>query len=212
MPLQHINDDVLDRMRRRTSRKQTETLLEKLRKRIPGMTLRTTFISGFPGETDAQHNELVKFVREFGFDNMGVFPYSPEPGTPAGTMHAKGQGLPPEVIQKRIDELMSTQQAVVFARNQELADSGAEFDVLIDSGTSTTGRKTAGVSKSASKIHVGRTYQQAPQIDAVTYVHSRTKLAPGELLRCKLTAADGYDLIAQPTAELESKMSLKVVR
>ena len=86
MPLQHINDEMLTKMRRRVTRKQIETLLEKLRKWVPGIAIRTTFIAGSPGETDAQHEELVKFVKDFGFDMMGVFPYSPEPGTPMGRM------------------------------------------------------------------------------------------------------------------------------
>jgi ribosomal protein S12 methylthiotransferase len=81
MPLQHINDAMLTLMKRRVTRKQIETLLNKLRK-IPGMAIRTTFIAGSPGETDAQHKELVAFVKDFGFDMMGVFPFSPEAGTP----------------------------------------------------------------------------------------------------------------------------------
>ena len=91
MPLQHINDAVLERMRRKTSRRLIDTLLDKLRRRVPGIAIRTTFITGFPGETDEQHDELVEFVRDFGFEAMGVFPYSPEPGTPAGTLHAGGE-------------------------------------------------------------------------------------------------------------------------
>src|SRR3954463_1029236 len=86
MPLQHINDELLTVMKRRVTRKQIETLLEKLRMWVPGIVLRTTFIAGSPGETDSQHKELVKFVRDFGFDMMGVFPYSAEPGTPMGRM------------------------------------------------------------------------------------------------------------------------------
>src|SRR5207302_10384788 len=94
MPLQHIDDEILLKMRRRVTRRQIETLLEKLRRRIPGIAIRTTFIAGSPGETDEQHQELVRFVRDFGFDMMGVFPYSQEPGTPMGRM--QGQ-LPDEV-------------------------------------------------------------------------------------------------------------------
>ncbi len=94
MPLQHISDEILHAMRRKVTRKQIETLLEKLRKWVPGITLRTTFISGFPGETDSQHAELLQFIEEFQFDNVGVFEYSPEPGTPAGCM------IPPASPQK----------------------------------------------------------------------------------------------------------------
>src|SRR3978361_801417 len=85
IPLQHINDAMLVTMKRRVTRKQIETLLNKLR-RIPGMAIRTTMISGSPGETDAQHKELLSFIKDFGFDMLGVFPYSPEPGTPMGRM------------------------------------------------------------------------------------------------------------------------------
>ncbi len=210
MPLQHINDEVLDAMRRKTSRKLIETLLGKLR-RIPGMALRTTFISGFPGETQAQHRELVAFVRDFGFEAMGVFPYSPEPGTPAGTLHADGQAIPDDVIQARIDELMTTQQQVAFARNATLAQQNAEFDVLIDAPQKLTGRATAGVTK-GGQLYVGRTPQQAPQIDAHTFVMSRQKLAPGEVIRCTVADHDGYDLVARPTAEAETRVSLPLAQ
>jgi len=211
MPLQHINDRVLDAMRRRTSRRLIETLLTKLRDRVPGIAIRTTFISGFPGETDAEHEELVRFVRDFGFDAMGVFPFSPEPGTPAGTMHRNGLAVPDEVIEARIDELMTVQQELVFARNEAMATQGRQFDVLIDAPTQSRGRATAGVSK-GGKLYIGRTYQQAPQIDGVTYVQSREKLAPGEVVRCQITAADGYDLIAQPVSQLQKQVTLPVLR
>ena len=132
MPLQHINDTVLDRMRRKTSRRLIETLLHKLRDRIPGMTIRTTFITGYPGETEDQHRELVDFVESFGFDAMGVFAYSPEPGTPAGRLHRE-DAVPDEVAQRRLDELMSAQQKVAFEKNRNLVEAAVEADVLIDS-------------------------------------------------------------------------------
>ena len=216
MPLQHIDDAVLDAMRRRTSRKLIETLLDKLRTRIPGMAIRTTFISGFPGETQAQHDALVRFVRDFGFDAMGVFPYSPEPGTPAGTLHGEGQAVPDAVIRERIDELMTTQQAVVFERNRAMADAGVECDVLIDAPSSRaaeSSRPAGRPRKPAAPRHVatGRTASQAPQIDAVTCVQSHELFAPGEVVRCRITTSDGYDLIAQPVVELEKNVSLAVV-
>src|SRR5262249_21775406 len=99
MPLQHINDELLTKMRRRVTRKQTETLLEKLRKWIPGIAIRTTFIAGAPGETDAQHAELVQFVKDFGFEMMGVFPFSPESGTPMGRMTDQ---IPDDIKQSRV--------------------------------------------------------------------------------------------------------------
>src|SRR5439155_777205 len=117
MPLQHINDDVLTRMRRRVTRKEIETLLKKLRKWVPGIAIRTTFVAGTPGETPRQHKELVKFVKDFGFDMMGVFPYSPEPGTPMGRM--EGQ-LDDQVKQQRVEELMLAQQEVAFAKAKSM--------------------------------------------------------------------------------------------
>ncbi len=210
MPLQHINDRVLDAMRRRTSRKLIETLLQKLRQRVPGITIRTTFISGFPGETKTQHRELVKFVREFGFDAMGVFPYSPEPGTPAGTLYEQGKALDPQVVQERVEELMLTQQEVAFARNEQLAQQRPTVDVLIDGLAQSTGKATTGVGR-GGKLYVGRTAQQAPQIDSVTYVQAKQKLVPGELVRCVITAASDYDLVAQPEDENSRNLRLPLL-
>ncbi|HEX7010815.1 MAG TPA: 30S ribosomal protein S12 methylthiotransferase RimO [Phycisphaeraceae bacterium] len=216
LPLQHISDRVLTQMRRNTSRNQIETLLTKLRQHMPhrqgldGIAIRTTFITGFPGETDAEHEELVQFVRSFGFDAMGVFPYSPEPGTPAGTMHQSGQAVPDELVQQRYDQLMLAQQEVVFARHAELARKQPEADVLIDAAARSSARATSGVGK-GGRLYQGRIAAQAPQIDGVTYVQSRSKLVPGELVCCRIVDHDGYDLIARPADELEHRLSLPVV-
>ncbi len=211
MPLQHINDRVLDSMRRHTSRKLIETLLNKLRDRVPGIALRTTFITGFPGETDSEHRELVDFIRGFGFDNLGVFPYSPEPGTPAGTLHSRGNAIPDEVIQDRMDELMGTQQQVVFQRHAELSEQQPEIDVLIDQATDSIVEATEGVT-TGGRLFQGRTQAQAPQVDGITYVQSNHDLTPGEVVRCKIIAYDDYDLIAAPLRELNKTTSLNVIR
>ena len=203
MPLQHINDDVLDRMRRKTSRSLIETLLAKLRDRVPGMVIRTTFITGFPGETEDQHRELVDFVRDFRFDAMGVFPYSPEPGTPAGRLHRES-AVPEDVVQRRLDELMTAQQDVAFVRNEAFAADAAEFDVLIDKPTSEHTRRGG--------EYVGRSHAQAPDIDGITRVDSREELSPGEVVNCRVTAADGYDLVARPVADFERKARLPLLR
>ncbi len=203
LPLQHINDRLLTRMRRGTSRKLIESLLDKLRQRVAGVAIRTTFISGFPGETEAEHLELVRFVRDFGFDAMGVFPYSPEPGTPAGTWHAGGAEVPAAVTQRRYEQLMLTQQEVVFARHQRLARERATFDVLIDAaaGDGPSSEQTSVITSGPAPAYaVGRAYFQAPQIDGVTYVDTSNRLVPGERVRCQITTASGYDLIAQPVA------------
>ncbi len=127
MPLQHINDDILTMMRRRVTRRQTETLLHKLRQWAPNIAIRTTFIAGAPGETDAQHRELVQFVKDFGFEMMGVFPYSPEPGTAMGRMTDQ---VPDDVKQQRVEELMLAQQEIAFAKSK--AQIGKTIEVLID--------------------------------------------------------------------------------
>jgi ribosomal protein S12 methylthiotransferase len=190
MPLQHIDDEILTRMRRRVTRRQIETLLNKLRTWIPGITIRTTFIAGSPGETQEQHDELVKFIREFGFDMLGVFPYSPEPGTAMGRLDGQ---IPDAVKQSRVEELMLTQQEVAFAK--AAAMTGRTVEALVDRG--------------AAGEFVGRTTAQAPDIDSVTLIRGRG-LHPGQFLQVQITGSRGYDLLAKPAAATR-RNSLKVV-
>lgn len=193
MPLQHINDDILTMMRRRVTRKEVETLLEKLRKWVPNIAIRTTFISGVPGETDAQHDELVKFVRDFGFDMMGVFPYSQEPGTPMARLNGQ---LSDEIKQQRVEELMLTQQEVAFAKAKGM--KGKQIEVLVD--------RPAG--RDVEDGYVARGPFQAPDIDSVVFV-SGAELHPGQIVTVKVTGSEGYDLTAEvPRAK---SRSLKVV-
>ncbi len=220
MPLQHASTRMLQSMRRHITREHTEALLEKLRSRIPGIAIRTTFISGFPGETEQDHRELVDFVREQKFSAVGVFEYSREPGTRAGTMEADpALAVPAEVKARRRDEVMAAQQEVAFAANRALAEqfdehrpatTGVRMDVLIDQATGSAGRATAGVGQ-GGRLYQGRTFAQAPSIDSVTYVQSRKALAPGEVVRCTIVGFDGYDLVAKPTDELEKRVGLKVL-
>jgi ribosomal protein S12 methylthiotransferase len=182
MPLQHISDPILTMMRRRVTRREIETLLEKLRKRVPGIAIRTTFIAGSPGETDEQHQELVQFVRDFGFEMMGVFPFSPEPGTAMGRM--EGQ-IPDAVKTARVEELMLTQQEVAFAKAEGM--KGTDLEVLIE--------RSAG--RDVGDGWVARSRSQAPDIDSVVFVQSDEKLHPGQLLDVKVTDFKAYDLIAQ---------------
>jgi len=203
IPLQHISDNMLSRMRRRITREQQETLMYKLRERIPGLAIRTTFITGFPGETQQDHEELLEFIDEFGFDMMGVFQYSREDGTPAGTMEAdESLRVPDEVKAEREAELMLAQQEIAFENAQYVAEQRSEFDVLIDEDEPRP---------SGLFTYRGRCYHQAPQVDSMTIVHSREKHSPGELVRCTIVDAEGYDLIAQPTADLENRISLPLV-
>lgn len=212
MPLQHINDQVLDNMRRKTSRKLIETLLQKLRDRVPGIAIRTTFISGFPGETDAQHAELVDFVRDFGFDNLGVFPYSPEPGTPAGTMwNDPALRVPEDVIAQRIDDLMTTQQQVVFARHDAMLNAAQPLDVLVDEAAGEAEPEVTGLDY-ATYVYTARAAHQAPDIDGTTTLLSRHRRSPGELVAATVTGFDGYDLTAQPREDLERRTELRVLR
>ena len=226
IPLQHASDNMLKMMRRNATRAQQESLIKKLKVAMPGFAVRTTFISGFPGETEQDHQELLDFVRTCDFENVGVFEYSHEEGTVAGTMEQdKKLAVPAETKARRRNEVMELQQQIVFARNEKLAKQFDEAhpidksgkvkaairDVLIDAPLNVSGKKTSGVSE-GGKLYQGRTYAQAPQIDGVTYVQSKEKLAPGELIRCAIVNWDGYDLVAKPVSELEKKVGLKILK
>jgi ribosomal protein S12 methylthiotransferase len=206
IPLQHISDGMLTAMRRNISRSQQEELLYKLRERIPGVAIRTTFITGFPGETKSDHRQLVEFVDEFQFDMLGVFKYSHEDGTPAGTMDDdESLHVPDELKVEREAEIMLTQQRIAFENAAYLAEQRSEFEVLIErpAANKTRGRRTTGV-VDAGALYVGRCYHQAPQVDSITHVHSSAELSPGQLVRCTIVDSDGYDLIARPTSEVVS--------
>lgn len=217
IPLQHASNSMLTAMRRHVKAEQQRELMFKLRERIPGMAIRTTFITGFPGETRADHEQLLEFIDEVGFDAVGCFKYSHEDGTVAGTMEEDPRlAVPAEVKQQRHDEIMALQQEIAHDQAAFIAgqfdendptNTGHQFDVLIDKPTNSVVQATSGVS-SGGTLYQGRTYFQAPQIDAVTYVQSREKLSPGELVRCTIVESAGYDLIARPVVELEKKFSL----
>ncbi len=207
MPLQHINDHLLHTMRRKVTRNQIETLLGKLRKWVPGIALRTTFISGFPTETDAQHNELLQFIKDFQFENVGVFEFSPEPGTPAGRLHDTNP-IAPEIASQRKEEIMLAQQKIVFQKNAAFV--GQTIKVLIDEVD--TKKKTA----------VARHYAQAPDIDGRVLLKKAAGITPGELISVKIEDFNYYDLVGTPTAvtkienrkskiENRSRLSLPVV-
>ncbi|MDX2148764.1 MAG: radical SAM protein [Planctomycetota bacterium] len=225
IPLQHASDRVLTLMRRHVTRHQQGDVIRKLRQRLPEMAVRTTFISGFPGETEDDHRQLLEFVGEMRFENVGVFEYSHEEGTVAGVMENDPKlAVAPEDKSRRRGEIMALQQKIVFERNAALAArfdenaplkngkaTGVQVDVLIDAPLRSSGRATAGVSQ-GGKLYQGRTKAQAPQIDGVTFVQSRDKLSPGEVVRCTITGFSEYDLVARPTAELEKRVSLNVLR
>jgi ribosomal protein S12 methylthiotransferase len=180
LPLQHINDRILKRMQRRVDRAGTEELLERLRSRIPGLALRTTFIVGFPGETEAEFEELLAFARAQRFERVGVFPYSLEPGTPAARLP---DHLPEEVKLERRDRLMEAQQEVAFSWSRRQV--GRELNVLVD-----------GPDLEVPNHVVGRSYADAPDIDASVRVKGKG-LKAGDFVRVKVVGADGYDLVAR---------------
>jgi ribosomal protein S12 methylthiotransferase len=181
MPLQHISDPVLKRMQRRVNRAQTVALVEKLRRKISNLVLRTTFIVGFPGETEAQFEELCDFVEETRFERMGVFTYSLEPGTPAVKLDGH---LPEEVKNARRERLMELQQQIAFEFGDSLV--GYEFDVLID----------AQIDDGA---WIGRSFADAPEIDGAVYVKG-SGLAPGDFLPVEIEARQDYDLVGSAVA------------
>ncbi len=180
IPLQHISDRVLRRMVRRVDRAATETILKRLRQAVPGIAIRTTFIVGFPGETDADFAELKGFVEDFRFERAGVFPYSFEPTTPSAKLDGH---LPDAVKLARRDALMEVQQGVAFAH--AAAQVGKELPVLID-----------GPDPDAPGQFAGRTPADAPDIDCGIRVKGKN-LKAGDLVTAKVTAADGYDLVGR---------------
>jgi ribosomal protein S12 methylthiotransferase len=184
LPLQHASAAVLKRMRRPGNRKVYDRLLQRIRDRVPGVTLRTTFIVGFPGESEADFAELESFVEDTGFDHVGAFTYSHEEGTRA---HALADDVPARIKRKRRDALMARQKRLVV-RSQK-ARQGAEIDVLID-----------GVSAEHELVLQGRTEGQAPDIDAVVYLTDCDPAIyrPGQLIRATIVGARGYDLVAAP--------------
>ncbi|MCA9074976.1 MAG: 30S ribosomal protein S12 methylthiotransferase RimO [Planctomycetaceae bacterium] len=180
MPLQHINSQVLKRMQRRVDRDKTLTLVEKLRERVPNLVFRTTFIVGFPGETDEQFQELQDFVEDTRFERMGVFTYSVEPDTPAVKLDGH---LPEEVKSARRDALMETQQQLAFDFGDSLI--GYELDCLIDE-------------KLEDGVAVGRTFADAPEIDGCVYVED-TGFNVGDLIPVEIVGRDEYDWTGVPS-------------
>ncbi len=181
VPLQHINDEMLRRMARRVTRAETESLLQSLRQGIPNLTIRTTLITGFPGETEAAFEELAEFVRQQRFERLGVFPYSFEDNTPSAKLPGH---LPQEVRDQRRNHLMEIQQAIVVDHQQAVV--GQRRHVLID-----------GPVPGEKGVWIGRTRSDAPDVDGLVFVTEAPQqpLAPGHLIECEIVAAQGYDLI-----------------
>lgn len=184
MPLQHASNTMLRRMARRVDRPAIERIVGQIRETIPGVVLRTTMISGFPGETESEHRELVDFIDQQRFEHLGVFTYSVEPGTPAEKLPNR---VPAKVIKRRHNELMAMQQKIAFQWTQSRVGSTAE--VLLDNELA-----------DQPGIWIGRSAAEAPDIDGLVYVNSQPgdELSAGKFVSCEFVAADGYDLIAVP--------------
>jgi ribosomal protein S12 methylthiotransferase len=182
IPLQHASKRVLARMRRGGSRASFMRMIEEFRRRVPGISLRTTFIVGFPGETEEDVRELLGFVQEARFDHLGVFTYSHEPGTGA---HESDDDVPPGEKQERRGRVMELQRDISLRLYQ--ARVGQTLEVLVDAGPETRGGP-----------HRARGAFQAPDIDGSVLVRTRRELAVGQFVRVTVTAAEPYDLVATP--------------
>ena len=178
IPIQHASDRILKRMGRRTSKQELIDIVGKLRREIPDIVLRTTLITGFPGETEKDHEELKEFVDEMEFDRLGVFTYSPEENTPAAEMSDQ---VPEEVKEERRDELMELQQEISYDRGQDRI--GQELLVMIEG-------KVADES-----AYIGRTYGDAPKVDGYIFVQTGELLMTGDFAKVRVTGALEYDWI-----------------
>ena len=177
MPLQHIADGVLRRMGRRVDQARTLDLLARMRERIPGLWLRTTLITGFPGESEADFAQLLEFVQDQRFEALGVFAFSPEPGTPAARLDGQ---VPAELAHERAQTLMLAQQKIILQRNAEMI--GQDLEVLVDAAEGSQA--------------VGRHAGQAPEVDSVCFVDR--PVAPGQIVPCEVIDYSDYDLIVTP--------------
>lgn len=186
LPIQHASDRILKRMGRRTTRAQLEEIIGKLRKEIPDIALRTTLITGFPGETQEDHEELMAFVDEMEFDRLGVFTYSQEEDTPAATMEDQ---IDEEVKKDRQEELMELQQEVSLDKNEEKI--GRTMFAMVEGYLSD------------ENVYVARTYADAPGIDGYLFIDTAETLMSGDFAKVKITGALEYDL----TGELEDEFA-----
>ncbi len=180
LPIQHASDEILRRMGRRTTRADLTAIIQKLREAIPDITLRTTLIAGFPGETEQQHEESMDFIDEIAFDRLGVFTYSREEGTPAADMPDQ---LEEETKQARRDDLMELQQEIAFDHAGQMV--GRTVTAMIEGFMSD------------EDAYVARTQADAPDVDGLLFLHTDETLSSGDFVRVKITGAAGYDLIGE---------------
>ena len=180
IPIQHAADTILGRMGRKTNQAQLREMIGKLRSRIPDICLRTTLISGFPGETQEDFEELYRFVNEMEFDRLGVFPYSQEEDTPAAEMENQ---IPEETKLFRRDEIMELQQEICFEKADDFI--GRELDVMVE------GKVVD------EDVYVTRTYRDAPGVDGYLFLHTTATLVSGDFVKVIVTDSNEYDLIGE---------------
>ena len=180
LPIQHASDSILQRMGRKTDRMKLEAIIEKLRREIPDICLRTTLITGFPGESEAEHEELLSFVERMKFDRLGVFTYSQEEDTPAADMPEQ---IPEEIKLERQAQLMELQQEIAFEAAQEMV--GRVVTAMIEG-------KVAD-----ENAYVARTYKDAPNVDGFLFINTSREMMTGDFVRVKVTASYEYDLIGE---------------
>lgn len=180
LPIQHANDTMLKRMGRRTNHDDLVRIIKNLRTRIPDITLRTTLICGFPGETQKMHEELMQFINDMEFDRLGAFTYSPEEGTPAAE-------FPDQIDEEQKKEwqadVMELQEEIIFDKNEQL--KGQELFVFIEG------------SVADENAYIGRTYRDAPDIDGYIFIHTDEALVTGDIAKVRVTGAHEYDLIGE---------------
>lgn len=180
IPVQHGSDSVLKRMGRKTDGEQIRNMVKKLRKNIPDICLRTTLITGFPGETEKDHEMLMEFVDEMEFDRLGVFTYSPEEGTPASLMPDQ---VGEDVKEKRRDAIMELQQEIAYEAAGKM--EGKSVDAMIEG-------------KIADEdAYVARTYKDAPNVDGYLFIHTDRQLMSGDFVKVRITGSYEYDLIGE---------------
>lgn len=184
IPIQHGSDTVLKRMGRKTSRQEITDRIRSLRREIPDIALRTTLITGFPGETEKDFREMKSFVEELRFDRLGVFTYSQEEDTPAAIMDNQ---IPEEVKEARRDEIMALQQTIAFENSR--SHIGEEWEVMVEGRLPEEG------------VYITRTYMDAPEVDGFVFVSTDWELMSGDFLRVRITGADEYDLIGEVVEE-----------
>ena len=184
IPIQHASDTILKKMGRRTCREDLIRIIQNIREKVPGIVLRTSLITGFPGETKQDHAQLLEFVRTIRFDRLGVFTYSQEEGTPAASFPDQ---IDEEVKESRRNDIMTIQNLISY--ENLTSHIGETFDVVVDGYLP------------EEDVYVGRTYMDAPDVDGAFFFRSERSLMSGDHVSCEAINASDYDLYGELTEE-----------